>query len=125
MIKHLFFVGSGGALGSILRYLAAICISKHYSGGFPLATFLINISGCVFIGLFIGLAERFQFISTDTKLFLVTGLCGGYTTFSAFSSENLQLFQNGNHLTMVSYIFFSVLLGIAGVWLGILLSRIG
>ncbi|MDR1877326.1 MAG: fluoride efflux transporter CrcB [Flavobacteriaceae bacterium] len=124
MIKHILLIGLGGALGSVLRYLTAVYTAKHYSGTFPLATFLINITGCVLIGLFIGLAERYQLINTDIRLFLITGFCGGYTTFSTFSSENLQLFQNGNPITLFSYIFSSVLIGIVGVWLGSLLSKI-
>ncbi len=124
MIKHLIFVGLGGALGSISRYLITLYTVKHYAGTFPVATFFINITGCILIGLFMGLAERFHFISTDMKLFLVTGLCGGYTTFSAFSYENMQLFQGGSQSVMWSYIFFSIFLGIAGVWLGSLLARI-
>lgn len=124
MFKHLFFVGLGGAVGTILRYLISIYLSKSYSGEFPLATFFINITGCILIGLFIGLAERYQFINADMRLFLVTGLCGGYTTFSTFSSENLQLIQNNNFIVLFSYIFFSLFIGIIGVWLGNLLSKI-
>lgn len=124
MFRHLFFVGLGGAVGSILRYFISIYISKSYSGEFPLATFFINITGCILIGLFIGLAERYQFINADIRLFLVTGLCGGYTTFSTFSYENLQLIQNNNFIVLFSYIFFSLFIGIIGVWLGNFLSKI-
>jgi CrcB protein len=123
MIKFIF-VGLGGALGSILRHLIATHTAKNYSREFPLATFLINITGCILIGFLIGLAERFQWLNTHTRLFLITGFCGGYTTFSAFSSENLQLFQNNNQLTLWSYIIFSIVFGIIGVWLGSLLSKI-
>lgn len=124
MIKYLLFVGSGGALGSILRYLIAIYINKKYSGEFPLATFFINITGCILIGLFTGWAERYHFINAEIRVFLITGICGGYTTFSTFSSENYQLLQNNNFITLCLYISFSLFLGIIGVWLGNFLSKI-
>lgn len=119
MIERVIAVGIGGAIGSILRYLASLWIANKYQvGNFPLATFLINISGCILIGLFIGLFERGQLINSDIKLLLITGVCGGYTTFSTFSLENIQLINNGNYLTACIYAIASVLLGIGAVWLG-------
>jgi len=124
MIKQILFVGLGGALGSVTRYLVAFYSAKHYSEAFPLSTFIINITGCILIGLFIGLAARLQYITPELKLFLVTGFCGGYTTFSTFSSENVQLFQAGHSIIMFLYIALSVVIGFFGVWLGNLIAKI-
>jgi len=114
MLKQFIIVGLGGGIGSILRY-AAYLISKP--GNFPYATLLINISGSLLIGLIMGLAARHTFPG-DLKLFLAAGICGGFTTFSAFSYENLQLIQSGKIMTALLYIVLSVTLGLGGAWLG-------
>ncbi|MXO31630.1 fluoride efflux transporter CrcB [Apibacter sp. B3889] len=124
MIYNIFLVGLGGSLGTIIRYLLTLYIQKYYGGIFPLATFLINCSGCIVIGLFLGLSERFNFINNEIKLLLVTGFCGGYTTFSTFSAENLQLYQNHQFFTLALYIGISILVGILGVWIGNFISKI-
>ncbi|MDR3271987.1 MAG: fluoride efflux transporter CrcB [Flavobacteriaceae bacterium] len=123
-MKQILLIGLGGALGSIARHLASSFTAKQFSGLFPLPIFLVNITGCVLIGLFLGLFEQKQIISSEMKIFLVTGFCGGYTTFSTFSSENLQLLQNGNFLTLFAYIFLSVAAGILGVWLGFRMANL-
>ncbi len=124
MINNIILVGLGGSLGSIIRYLISYYTQKNCSDGFPLATFFINCTGCLLIGLFLGLSERFHFINNEIKLFLVTGFCGGYTTFSTFSAENLQLIQNNNLTTLSLYIFFSLFIGILSVFLGNFISKI-
>lgn len=124
MIKHLLFVGLGGAIGSILRYLSAVLINKFWIFAFPWATFFVNILGCILIGFFIGLGERNSLINGDVKLFLITGFCGGFTTFSTFSFENMILFQNGYYLTTALYVVSSVLIGFFGIWIGGMLARL-
>jgi CrcB protein len=118
MIKQLILVGIGGAAGSMMRFAVSYATSKLFAGSFPAATFIVNITGCFLIGLFIA-----QLPVTNNalqwRMLLVTGFCGGYTTFSAFAYENLQLFNNNQSLVAVGYIFASVLLGIAAVWLGL------
>ncbi len=115
MLKHLIIVGAGGAIGSIIRYLINYFTKP---GTFPFATLFINISGSLIIGLIMGLAAKQSFFSSEWKLFLVAGICGGFTTYSAFSYENLQLLQNGKIITAFLYILLSVVLGISAAWIG-------
>jgi CrcB protein len=111
MIKNLLLVGAGGALGSIARYavsmlFAYLAISGHW------ATLLVNIVGSFLIGLAIPL------LSGGAHLFAVVGFCGGFTTFSTFSSQALQLFQAGERLTAAVYVAVSLVVSIAMVLLG-------
>lgn len=114
MLKEFLLVGAGGALGSMLRYAGNILYSSKL---FPVSTFLINIIGSFVIGLVIGYSIKNQ-SSLNWKLFLATGICGGFTTFSAFSYENLLLLQNGKVFISLLYIAGSIVLGIAAAWLG-------
>ena len=124
MIKNIILVGLGGGIGSIFRYLASLCVNKYHTSSFPLATFLVNITGCLVIGLLIGLSVRHNVFDKEMKALLITGFCGGYTTFSTFSSENLTLLQSNNYLTLISYVLASVIIGILAVWAGYELSKI-
>lgn len=115
MIKHFLMIGMGGAVGSMMRYAVGLrCPSKT----FPSSTFIINISGSLLIGLAMGYFLKEENISNNWKLFVVTGICGGFTTFSTFSFENLQLLQQGKITLSLFYITSSVLLCIAASWLG-------
>jgi CrcB protein len=118
-MKQLFFVGLGGALGAIFRYLASVVTSKYYIGNFPLATFLVNISGCFLIGVLIGGLSSSSQNSNDLRLLFVTGFCGAYTTFSTFAAENLTLIEHGNSRIALLYILLSIILGVLAVWLGV------
>ena len=91
------YVAIGGALGSVLRYFLSLVIPKSagIAAGFPWPTFVANIFGCLCIGIFSGLFLKCGTLSPNLKLFLVTGFCGGFTTFSTFASENLALLQSG------------------------------
>jgi fluoride exporter len=114
MLKEFLLVGAGGAIGSMLRYTGNLL---QHSKSFPVATFLINIAGSFVIGVVMGWCLKNE-PSSNWKLFLATGICGGFTTFSAFSYENLLLLQNGKVFLSLLYITGSVLLGIAAAWLG-------
>lgn len=114
MIKDFLIVGTGGAIGSMLRYGGNLLYS---SKTFPVTTFLINITGSLIIGMVMGYCLK-QESATHWKLFLVTGICGGFTTFSAFSFENVLLLQNGKILLSLLYIAGSVIIGISATWLG-------
>lgn len=114
-------VGLGGAVGAMLRY-AISCIP--YKGTFPLLTLLTNVTGAFLIGVIAGLAAQ-KCLSESVQLFLKTGVCGGYTTFSTFSLEAFQLFQGGRHAEGVLYLLLSVAGSLLGVYLGLQLGRGG
>lgn len=112
MIKSLLLVGTGGALGSIARYAVSMLFA-HFAVCSHWATLLVNVVGSFLIGLAIPL------FSNGAYLFVVVGFCGGFTTFSTFSSQALQLFQAGERLTAAVYIAASVVVSIVMVLLGI------
>ncbi|MCM1320472.1 MAG: fluoride efflux transporter CrcB [Muribaculaceae bacterium] len=111
------FLGSG--IGGVCRYAMSMGIDKLVvkaanSGGctqFPFSTFAVNILGCFIIGVLYALADKGVSMSPATKLLLTTGFCGGLTTFSTFSHENLLLFTSGRHLTLLIYAVLSLLTG--------------
>ena len=115
MLKHFLLVGLGGGIGSMLRYAAALLIPSRL---FPYATLSVNIVGCFIIGLVMAMSARDDSFAQTWRLFLATGICGGFTTFSAFSVENMELLQNGKPGIAIMYILLSVVLGIAATFLG-------
>lgn len=123
MIRTLILVGIGGGLGSILRYLTSLWATKYFQSVFPLATFTANVLGCLFIGILLGLFERQQLTDPDLKFLLIIGFCGGYTTFSSFAAENINLLQNGHLSTFFLYSIASFVTSLVAVWLGLLLTR--
>ena len=119
-------VALGGAIGSVFRYGIGQLFSTKATSAFPWATLLINLLGCFLIGLFLGVLERYQFDSHNSfRTFFIVGLCGGFTTFSSFSSETLGLFLSSQYIQAIIYILTSILLGLALTWLGysLLMSR--
>lgn len=123
ILKSILLVGIGGGTGSILRYLTAIFVNRFWANAFPMATFTINLLGCLVIGILAGVAEKQAWFSDNYKLLFITGFCGGYTTFSAFAIENVTLVQGNNSLLAFLYIGLSVLAGMAAVWLGMALVK--
>ncbi|HPG92527.1 MAG TPA: fluoride efflux transporter CrcB [Clostridia bacterium] len=109
-----FLVGIGGAIGAICRYAISL-ISINWD--FPIKTLVINFFGSFLIGLFAGLFDRIN-VSSNIKLFTQVGICGGFTTFSAFSLENLTMLENKEYGKASIYIFVSVVSCVLGVWLG-------
>jgi CrcB protein len=123
MIKNILLAGFGGGIGSIARYLCQRWINGIYQHTFPLATFLVNVSGCLLIGIIYALAERSSFLSPPLRLFLTTGFCGGFTTFSTFAFENMGLIRGGDVAYFIWYSAGSLLAGIASVYAGYALIK--
>ncbi len=124
MFKTLLLIGSGGFLGSISRFLASRFMQNNFPSAFPIGTFVVNITGCLLIGLIYGFSERSSLLTTGWKMFLVIGFCGGFTTFSTFANENLSLLRDGEFFYFMIYTFLSVFLGIASTFCGVLITKI-
>lgn len=123
MIKNILLIGVGGGTGSIIRYLCQRWITSLYPHSFPFGTFAVNITGCLLIGLFWGISFRHFQNNESWKLFLMTGICGGYTTFSAFTLEGVGLLKEQKLFLFFCYIAASVLLGLLATYAGMKLSR--
>ena len=121
-IRNIIAVGAGSFIGGIARYLVSLAM-KGISKGFPWATVLVNLIGCLIIGLLWGFLSRNAPESTSWGLFLTVGLCGGFTTFSTFSKEALTMLQTGQIWGFASYIALSILAGIALVAIGYYIGR--
>jgi CrcB protein len=123
MIKQILLVGLGGGVGSIFRFLTSYFTLKAGNHPLPVATFIVNMAGCLLIGLLAGIAIRQQWLDENMRLLLMTGFCGGFTTFSAFSLENMQMFQSGQYVSLVLYVLASIVFGFAAVGVGLLLTK--
>ena len=121
-MKSFLLVFLGGGLGSGLRYLVTIAMNQ-YSKVLPFGTFTVNILGCLLIGLVLGYAQKENTFTSNQTLLLATGFCGGFTTFSAFANENLELIKNGEIFNFSVYTIGSVLIGITAIFIGFYLTN--
>ena len=119
----LLYIAAGSAIGGVCRFLLSKLITEHTSSAFPWGTFVVNILGCLLIGVLYGLFDRGCNISESTRLFLTVGFCGGFTTFSTFAHENFLLFSSGHMLTVAAYAALSFFVGVVMAWLGHSLVR--
>jgi len=125
-LKQVFLVGLGGFVGSIGRYvLGALLLHQTTGWRFPLSTFCVNVFGCFVLGAISGVAERHSIFPLEARLFLFTGLLGGFTTFSAFGAEGINLIRRGDFSIAFAYAALSVGCGFAAVWLGMKLFGFG
>lgn len=108
----------GGGLGSIMRYGVQMLVHERIMPyHFPWATFTVNITGSLLIGIFYALSARFN-ISDELRLFLTAGLCGGFTTFSTFSNDSIEMISNGHSVMCIIYITLSIIVGVLACFLG-------
>jgi CrcB protein len=118
-LRHLLLVGTGGFLGSVLRYIVSGYVQQSARDlGFPYGTLAVNAAGCFIIGALSALGENRGVFTTEDRLFLFVGLLGGFTTFSSFGNETINLLRQGESLRAAINIAALLILGLGGVWLG-------
>jgi CrcB protein len=123
MLAYLW-VAIGGALGSVSRFWLSGVVDRHFGETFPWGTLVVNITGSFIVGFLAALTapEGRWLISPSTRTFLIIGFCGGYTTFSAFSLQTLNLARDGEWLYAAGNVMSSVAICLVAVWLGYLLG---
>jgi CrcB protein len=123
MSKILLLVGVGGALGSIARYLSQQAVLKFYPSSFPFGTLAVNITGCFIIGLVYAFTEKGNLLSPEWRIFLATGFCGGFTTFSSFAYENIVMLRDGELLYTFLYVAASIIVGFLAAYLAVFIVK--
>ncbi len=118
MLQSLIYVGIGGFVGSVARYGLHLIVGSRWPSAFPWGTFTVNVVGCLLIGLLIGFSFKEGILNDTLKLLLITGFCGGFTTFSTFSLDGLNLLQSGAIWYFLGYTIGSVVLGLAATFIG-------
>jgi CrcB protein len=113
----------GSGIGGALRFISSEYIKQYLPTRFPFGTFFVNLLGCFIIGIVYSFSIKGSQDSNGFKLLLATGFCGGFTTFSAFTSENLELIRNGNQFTALFYILVSIVFGIVATYTGSVLIK--
>ncbi len=113
-LKNILFVIAGGAAGCAIRYLVSLMV-PYSAGQFPWATFLVNILGCGLAGVFLGYSDA-QKLNSSMMLLLMTGFCGGFTTFSAFAAEGIHLLNEGKAILSITYAAISVIAGMVALF---------
>lgn len=122
-MTHILLVAAGGALGSVLRYLVGVWTLRSFGPAFPWGTMTVNITGSFLIGVLSEVIARKFGASAEMRVFLITGILGGYTTFSAFSLDAITLLERGEPVTALIYVTSSVLLSALAVFAGLALMR--
>lgn len=122
-MKELLVVFIGSGLGGLSRFGLGKWVDSWHDNHFPFGTFVVNVAACFILGFVIGLADHRQILSPTAKLFLTVGFCGGFSTFSTFSSETLTLFQQGHHTSLVIYILGSILLCVTATFGGLFIAE--
>ncbi len=121
-IKTIFSIGAGCFIGGVLRYLLSQWLQSKDSASFPIGTLVVNIIGCFLIGIVFSLAEKGN-MPVAWRLFLATGLLGGFTTFSAFSMETFLMYRHGYYGMMLTYVLLSLVLGIGATFSAMMLAK--
>lgn len=131
-MKIIFLVGIGGFIGSVSRYLLSRHVQNWFDAtfrygsffSFPYGTLAVNILGCFILGLLIGLSEKGQLLTPEWRLFLMAGICGGFTTFSTFTGENMSFLRDGEFFYFLVYTGLSVFLSLVAIYLGHLITKL-
>jgi len=123
LLKYLL-IGTGGFLGSVLRYWTSVNAYKVFGEKFPYGTFVVNALGCLLIGFIAEISENRFLVSPEIRIFLMIGFLGGYTTFSTFGYETFVLLQDKDYLTAFANIFLSVIVCLASVWIGTIIAKL-
>ncbi|MEI8113968.1 MAG: fluoride efflux transporter CrcB [Bacteroidia bacterium] len=124
MLKSIMIVGFGGFIGTVARFLISRYFQENVSSVFPWGTFIVNIVGCLLIGLIYGISEKGELMSPEVRLFLTVGICGGFTTFSTFSNDAFMLLRQDEWLRFAFYTSLSFFLGLLAVYAGRLTTKI-
>ena len=123
MYRYLIYVIIGSSIGGAARYLSQEFVQKNFPSFIPLSTLSVNLVGSFIIGIIYALAERSK-ISAEVRIFIATGFCGGFTTFSSFAFENVRLLQDGEYFNTALYVVLSLVIGFIAVYLGILFTKL-
>ncbi|MCB0504072.1 MAG: fluoride efflux transporter CrcB [Cyclobacteriaceae bacterium] len=122
-MRTLIFIGIGGMIGSIARYLTGQFFTRFFSDPLPVGTLVVNIAGTFLIGIIIGMGERFRWFTEPWHFFLAVGFCGSFTTYSTFAFENYTLIKQGHYTALLLYVIISLIAGVLLAWGGYVLSK--
>ncbi|MCY1718989.1 fluoride efflux transporter CrcB [Prolixibacteraceae bacterium Z1-6] len=124
MLRTILIVGTGGFIGSVMRYLVQIFVEKGMSTTFPWGTFVANIAGSFIIGIVFALVQKGTLLSSEWRMFLAVGVCGGFTTFSSFAYNNLNMLKDQAYGQFIWNVGGSLFFGLLAVYLGMILVRV-
>lgn len=124
MLRSILIVGFGGFIGTVARYLTSRYFQENIASVFPWGTFVVNIIGCFVIGLIYGLSEKGDFLSSDIRLFLTVGFCGGFTTFSSLANDAFILMRQDEWIRFAFYTSLSFFLGLLAVYFGRIIIKL-
>jgi fluoride exporter len=118
MVKSIMIVGLGGFIGTVARFLISRYFQVNVTSVFPWSTFVVNIFGCLLIGIIYGISEKSEVLNPEIRLFLTVGICGGFTTFSTFSNDSFMLIREQEWLRFAIYTSLSIFIGLMAVYVG-------
>jgi CrcB protein len=123
MLRTLLIVGSGGFIGSVMRYLVQFFVEKGATTTFPWGTFIANVAGSFIIGVVFALAEKGNLMSSELRLFFAVGICGGFTTFSSFAYNNFTMIKEHSFGQLLWNVGGSLFFGILAIYIGVLVVK--
>ncbi len=125
-MTKLLLVGAGGFLGSVIRALVSNFVQQNSQSRFPFGTLAVNVMGCFVIGFLSQLGEAREVFSAETRAFIFVGILGGFTTYSSFGNETINLWRGGDALWALANVALQLFIGLSAVWLGrIVASQFG